>query len=182
MFESYHRSQRFTRTFLDLSDNFSFLFRSIPKGIGTQEFLIPLSFFEKSLREFVLQIFEDFHASISRADAKPSSFKVRSALPHTGSYYKEDDTASPSLPQRACDPGYSKKDLSVRDPCPVIFCLCNLLCKNSHAFSNHRKKVFHHDIMRTLGNLRVEFRIQLRIILPFFSLPLPSLPGSLPAL
>lgn len=50
IFESYHRSQRFTRTFLDLPDNFSFLFRSIPKGIGTQEFLIPLSFYKKSPR------------------------------------------------------------------------------------------------------------------------------------
>ena len=63
MFESYHRSQRFTRTFLDLPDIFSLLFRSIPKGIGTQDFLIPLSFYKKNLRKFVLQILEDFSCS-----------------------------------------------------------------------------------------------------------------------
>ena len=63
IFESYHRSQSFTRTFLDLPDIFSLLFRSIPKGIGTQEFLIPLSFYKKSLRKFVLQILEDFSCS-----------------------------------------------------------------------------------------------------------------------
>ena len=116
-----------------------------------------------------------FHAPISRADAELSSLIVCSALPHTGSCYTGDDTASPSLPQRACDHGYNKRSFGVRSMSGHILSVQPPLQKQPHLFRSPEED-FPSRYYAYTGQSSCGISYPAPNNPPSFSLPLPSLP------